>query len=364
MLARPRPLRRPHLRRGISRGRHLDSSEPKPGHDPIFGGQASDPSLGGYLLGWLEFWRQVIPVWSGNLKSSSTQMETAVTALTARFSGIVDKLDQSVVASNTASSSVDGDGQGLVAVFARSETELGSVIASLASSVKSKAQMLDKIQGLNRFIDELQTMAADVGRIATQTRMLSLNATIEATHAGEQGRGFAVVAAEVRKLSTLSGEIGRRIAENVEIISAAIVAACQTAEDTAREEGKAALASEATIGSVLSAFREATDALVRSATVLKVGSVGIKSEVAQALVQLQFQDRVGQIAAHLENSLERFLIRFEANYEEFERHGDAAPLDPAAFLAELRSTYTMAEERQVPGDSPAQPESAQDVTFF
>ena len=49
------------------------------------------------------------------------------------------------------------------------------------------------------------------------------------------------------------------------------------------------------IGNVLTSFRGVTVALVQSSDLLQQESAGIQAEVAEALVQLQFQDRVGQI---------------------------------------------------------------------
>jgi methyl-accepting chemotaxis protein len=316
-----------------------------------------------YLLGWRHFWHQVVPVWSGQLDSSKSQMEAAVRELTISFSGIVEKLDQSVAAASAAGAAVE-DERGLAAVFTRGEAELGLVVASLKASLTSKAGMLDRIQGLNQFIHQLKRMAVDVGRIASQTRLLSLNATIEATRAGESGRGFAVVAEEVRKLSKLSGETGERIAENVGAISAAIVSTCESAAQSAQEEASAARASEATIGSVLGSFREVTDALARSAGVLKSSSVGIKSEVSGALVQLQFQDRVGQTMAHVSGHIQSFLEYVETNHHRFENGGELRPLDPAQFLADLQSSYTMKEERALHGGANETSDPGQDVTFF
>jgi methyl-accepting chemotaxis protein len=328
-----------------------------------------------------QFWGRVIPVWSRQLTSAKGQMEAAVQELTARFLGIVAKLDQALAASSqaggtpllAASSPAGGarePGDGLGTIFSRSETELGNVTASLKASTASQATMLSKIQELSRWTQELDKMAEDVQRISGQTRLLSLNATIEATRAGEFGRGFAVVAAEVRELSTLSSATGERIAEKVAAISAAIVGACESAELAVRREGSSAAASEATIGGVLASFKEVTDGLTESAGVLRASSAGIKSEVAEAIVQLQFQDRVSQIMAHLHDNIDRCLAHLEATPTSGEAPSRVAAAhaharDAEQLLAELEASYTTEEEQaQHTGGSSSARNTSRDVTFF
>jgi hypothetical protein len=58
---------------------------------------------------------------------------------------------------------------------------------------------------------EVATALETVARIAEQTRLLSVNATIEAARSGERGRAFAIVADEVQRLADHTGEATRLI---------------------------------------------------------------------------------------------------------------------------------------------------------
>lgn len=109
---------------------------------------------------------------------------------------------------------------------------------SLAQLQDSSADMTTKIDDITRTIsatkdavNNISEKVAGITSIATQTNLLSLNASIEAARAGEAGKGFAVVAEEIGKLADDSKQMADDIRLEMEALLKQSEAAVEAAED-------------------------------------------------------------------------------------------------------------------------------------
>jgi methyl-accepting chemotaxis protein len=123
----------------------------------------------------------------------------------------------------------------LRALAAENRERLDASSAALSTVAADAARSAASAEALAAASVEIGAFVTLVRRIARQSKLLALNASMEAARAGEQGQGFAVVAAEIRKLATSSAEAAERTEATVHGILARVEesrAASQRARET------------------------------------------------------------------------------------------------------------------------------------
>jgi len=93
------------------------------------------------------------------------------------------------------------------------EAELNSICDSIDSIHTVSDNLIVSSKNSTQYIQQSDKIIQYVNKIAKQTKILGINASIESARAGEHGKGFAVVANEVQKLANDSENFAHEINE-------------------------------------------------------------------------------------------------------------------------------------------------------
>ena len=116
--------------------------------------------------------------------------------------------------------------------FMQTSATIEELSASAINITSEQERLNNEVREVGVIAEEINKILDAIKSIASQTKMLGLNASIEAARAGEAGKGFSVVAKEIQKLSESSKDTANSIMELTKQIQQSVQDTVKSSEKT------------------------------------------------------------------------------------------------------------------------------------
>ena len=180
---------------------------------------------------------QRINVVSDNIINTSSAMEE-LTATMETVSGTATSLNQRMDSVSLASDGIRDQARSGLNTANEIKKSAASIHEETLARKKDATKKVEQLSAIlqqsvrdSEKVSQINDLTATIMDIASETNLLSLNASIEAARAGESGRGFTVVAQEIGILADNSHET----AENIQEISSEVTKAVRALSENATQ---------------------------------------------------------------------------------------------------------------------------------
>jgi hypothetical protein len=226
------------------------------------------------------------------IQRANRMTATEVLAVGESLGAIVDRAQAQVTDTRSALASMSGkSNDGVSELVERQMALISAHFEALRTALTAQTQLTQQALGVSSGI---AAIGEQVAKVAFQTRLLSLNANIEAARLGQAGAGFQVIATEMRRLTDEIDRANKRISEMAEGLISVLPKVAAHAEGmrtNAESMNQEFAISAAQVSGATAQLRTTV------ANVLSSGDQGSQQILAgshSALSHLSFQDPVAQ----------------------------------------------------------------------